>query len=313
MEICYFEIVPSDFESLQWDDLRVLLTVAEAKSFSAAARALGLGQPTVSRRIARLEAQVEAPLFVRGADGAQPTETCARLLPALERMAEAATEVERLALQNEPRPAGRVRVAAPPGLAVDFLAPFATQLHTRYPELRLEVLAHLRVLDLARGEADLSLRTVCPEARDLVCLAELETTMAAYASAAYVARLPATYGPADVDWIGWAPPFEHLAPNPQLAALVPDFRPAFASDDYLVQVRAAEAGAGAMILPRIGHPLIEDRGLVELDLDLGAPKGSMHLVCAKSAYVVPRIRVVADLLIDALGQTDGGRVRPGGG
>jgi len=305
--------VPSENESLQWDDLRVLLAVAEAKSFSAAARALQLGQPTVSRRIARLEAQVEAPLFLRGADGAQLTEIGARLVPALERMAEAATEIERLALKDESRPTGRVRVAAPPGLAVDFLAPFATELHARYPELRLEVLAHLRVLDLARGEADLSLRTVCPEARDLVCLAELEMPIGAFATPAYAARLPVGYGVADVDWIGWAPPHEHLAPNPQLAALIPNFRPAFASDDYLVQVRAAEVGAGAMVLPRVGHPLIRDRGLVELDLDLGRPKGSLHLVCAKSAWVVPRIRAVAELLIEALRRTEGGRVRRGGG
>ena len=50
-----------------------------------------------------------------------------------------------------------------------------------------------------------------------------------------------------------APPFEDIPPTPQLKRLIPDFRPAFTSDNYLVQWRACEAGLGAMILGGLRH------------------------------------------------------------
>ncbi|MFY0537428.1 helix-turn-helix domain-containing protein [Nannocystis pusilla] len=51
---------------LDWDDLRFFLAVARAGSFSAAARGLGVTQPTVGRRIAALERSLGARLFVQG-------------------------------------------------------------------------------------------------------------------------------------------------------------------------------------------------------------------------------------------------------
>ena len=95
--------------------------------------------------------------------------------------------------------------------------------------------------------------------------------------------------------IGWAPPLDHLSPNPELARLIPGFRPIFASDDFLVQLRAAEAGIGAIFLGRARHRFSAS-SLVELDVDFGNLKRSLHLVCAKRALDIPRVRAVADLL-----------------
>ena len=53
---------------------------------------------------------------------------------------------------------------------------------------------------------------------------------------------------AEVDWFGWPPSLGHLPPNPQLAARIPGFRPVFTSDDFIVQLRAAEAGLGAIFV-----------------------------------------------------------------
>src|SRR6185437_16580257 len=100
-------------------------------------------------------------------------------------------------------------------------------------------------VDLVRREADLALRFQGldrPAAqRDLVCLATNQHPVGAFATREYMGALPRGFEMADVGWIGWAPPFEHLYPNPYLATLIPGFAPAFASDDYIVQMRAAEA------------------------------------------------------------------------
>ncbi len=282
---------------IPWDDIQLFLAVAEGGSLSAAARKLGVGQPTVSRRIAALEAQLSERLFERSADGTTLTAAAEQLLAPARRMAESAGELMRVAERGDAAPQGVVRLTAPPGIAFDFVAPFAASLRSRLPAVRLEVRSSIQYLDLSRREADPALRMRPAEERDLVTVATLEHDSAAFASAAYRSQLPKGYGISDIDWIAWAPPFESLSPNPELAALIPNFRPAFASDDFLVQLAAAAAGVGAMFLGRVRHPYSVDRGLCELDLDLGGRgKSATHLVCAKSALDIPRVRAVADLI-----------------
>lgn len=280
---------------IPWDDVQLFLAVAEAGSLSGAARLLRTTQPTVSRRIAELEETLGEPLFVRAVDGVSPTSFAERLLEPARRMAESAAELTRAAEGAETAPQGVVRITAPPGIAFDVGAPFAAWLRAKLPAVRLEIVSTVAYLDLARREADLALRLAAPTTRDLVTLAQLDLTVGAFASPAYARSLPKKYGPADVAWIGWAPPFEHLAPNPQLAALIPGFSPVFTSDDYLVQLRAAEAGIGALFLARVTHRFAR-RALVELDIDLGDIKSTLHLVAAKSALAIPRVRAVAELL-----------------
>ena len=72
---------------VNWQDIRLFLAVAEAGSFSAAARNLKLGQPTLSRRIAELEQELGQPLFSRFSQGCQLTALGQKLLPAAKQMA----------------------------------------------------------------------------------------------------------------------------------------------------------------------------------------------------------------------------------
>jgi len=285
---------------IPWDDARLFLGIAETGSLSKAARRLRVAQPTVSRRLAELEARLGEALFSRSVEGASLTSFGERLVEPARRMAESAADLERAAERREVAPAGVVRITAPPGVAFDFLAPFSVWLRQKLPEVRLEVISTIHYLDLSRREADLALRIDRPAQRDLITVASLEQDVAAFASKRYVERLPSRYRAADVDWIGWPPPLDHLPPNPQLAAKIPGFRPAFASDDFLVQLRAAEAGIGAIFLGRRPHRFSRLGALVELHLDFGRLRSSLELVCARGALEIPRVRAVADLLRDEL-------------
>lgn len=285
---------------IPWDDLQLFLAVADGGSLSAASKRLRVTQPTVSRRIAELEDRLGEPLFVRSVDGAALTAFGERLLEPSRRMAEWAAEADRAVERGDRAPRGVVRITAPPGVASDFLAPFAAFARTRLPEVHLEVVSSIQYLDLSRREADLALRLASPTQRDVVTLASLPHEAAAYASAAYVKSLPRKYGVADVAWIAWAPPLDHVSPNPELAQMIPGFRPSFASDDFLVQLRAAEAGVGAIFLGRVRHRFSAKTDLVELDLDLGDLRRTLLLACAKSALAIPRVRAMADLLVEEL-------------
>jgi molybdate transport repressor ModE-like protein len=284
---------------ISWDDARLFLAIAEAGSVSAAARSLRVAQPTVSRRLRELEDALGFALFDRAHGGTTLTTRGERLLEPARKMAEWAAELERAAENKLAKPSGLVRVTAPPGVAFDFLAPFAAWLRTKQRDLRLEVLSSVEYLDLARGAADLAIRLRAPQ-RDLVVIARAEQIVAAFASKAYAARLPKKPSLADVDWVAWAPPFEKLSPTAEMAAAMPGFVPSFTADDFLVQLAAAEAGAGAIVLGTLRHRF-SSSALVQLDIDFARfPKSTLYLVAAKSALAIPRIRAVADLLANEL-------------
>jgi DNA-binding transcriptional LysR family regulator len=82
-----------------------------------------------------------------------------------------------------------------------------------------------------------------------------------------------------------------------LESIIPGFVPAFTSDNFLVNLAAAEAGAGAIVLGRVTHRFSRARGIVPIGLDIGPGKrGVLCLVCPKSALDIPRVRLIADLL-----------------
>ena len=285
---------------LRWDDLQLFLAVHEQGSLSGAARMLKLGQPTLSRRIAELEAMVGEALFERQSQGASLTAAGQKLLPAAQSMAEWANEAEHSVKKQTYLPEGKVRIAAPPGIAYEVVAPLAAKIRQQYPQIQIEVLSGVETLNLGRGEADLSLRTRQPTDTDLVCVDEVSSPMRVYSSRAYAARLPAPPDIANLDWICWAAPYDDQQTNRALSALIHNFKPAFTSDDFIVQMAACKAGVGAMILPQVLHHhagLRELHKLHELDIDLGpGAVGCLYLVCHKRHRYLPKVQLVMDFI-----------------
>jgi DNA-binding transcriptional LysR family regulator len=281
---------------IPWEAVELFLAAAEHKSLAKAAKVLRVTQPTVSRRLAELEATVGESLFVRSVEGVTLTSAGERLLGPARTMSEAHGELERLASGRHAEPAGIVHVTAPPGIAYELLAPFAATLRKKLPGVQLSVEASIRQVDLVRREADLALRGSKPVTRDLVTLASVEEPVAAFASRTYVRSLPASPSITDIDWIAWPASHNEVPPNPQLAARIADFAPVFAADDFLVQMRAAELGLGAIILSSKTSRIAGRSALVPLPVALGPMKVGIYLVCARSALNIPRVRAVADLL-----------------
>ena len=140
-----------------------------------------------------------------------------------------------------------------------------------------------------------------PTDQDLKILYHLELQNAVFVSRALAARMPRKPKWSDLPWIAWAPPFDALPPNPQLEQAIPNFCAAFTSDNFLVNVAAAEAGAGAMLMTQARHRFSRPSALVPLKVDLGPhTKSHLYLVCAKSAHDIPRVRTMADLLVSEL-------------
>ena len=151
-----------------WDLYRTFLSVLEEGSLSAAARVLGLTQPTVGRHIEALEQALGAQLFVRSPNGLVPSEAAVELRPHAEVLAAAAASLLRRATTRSDAIDGPVRVAASEVMAIEVLPAILVQLRRRHPSLVVELAISNDVADLLRREADIAVRMVEPAQKALV-------------------------------------------------------------------------------------------------------------------------------------------------
>lgn len=146
---------------LDWDHYRVFLAVLRTGSLSGAARALGLVQPTVRKRIELLEATV-GPLFVRTPSGLAPTDAARALGEHVAAMEASAAAFVRQAASVTGEVAGVVRVSASEVIAVEVLPPILRELLAGHPRLSVTLSPTNRNEDVLRREADIAVRMVPP-------------------------------------------------------------------------------------------------------------------------------------------------------
>lgn len=173
---------------MDWDDVRVFRAIARARSLAQGAKHLGLDKSTASRRIASLEESLGARLFLRTRDGLRPSTAGERLLVHAERMAAEARALEASAADHGTKVTGRVRIATTETLAAMLVREGLLEIRTRHPALELELLGGNRVVDLARGEADLALRVTPVTEPSLIARRVVRLSFAVYAGAQYVER-----------------------------------------------------------------------------------------------------------------------------
>ncbi|MEO5578198.1 MAG: LysR family transcriptional regulator [Sphingomicrobium sp.] len=144
--------------SINWNDLRYFLAVADHGSTLAAGRALRVSQTTVARRISALEEVVGLSLFDRRQAGYALTPTGAALLDRA-RMVEVTTSGFAEAAAAEARDvSGTVRLTTEDIFAVTLLTPMLLELHDLHPDIRIDIDAVQAIRDLGAGEADIALR-----------------------------------------------------------------------------------------------------------------------------------------------------------
>jgi DNA-binding transcriptional LysR family regulator len=212
-------------------------------------------------------------------------------------MAEWASSVDLTLHAKKKSLAGCLRITAPPAVAFEFLVPFVASIKTKFPQLTFEVLAQTEVLNLARSDADIAIRTSLPTETDLIVLHQLNYPLVPFASRNYIKTLPQNYALEDVDWIGTTDTYGGFSVSPQLSREVPYSRVVFTSNDFLVQRAACFAGIGAMLLPKARHRFSIDKGLAELELEQFAkPSGALFLVCHKKMIDLPKVQIIGELI-----------------
>ncbi len=172
----------------EWDDVRFFLAASREGSLSGAARALSVDHATVGRRIAGLEERLGAKLLTRTPEGLTATSAGQAILRQCEAMETSAFDIERLVAGHDSQYSGRIRLTTTEVLATNVIVPELAALHQRYPQLQVEILTGVRLLDIARREAEIAVRPVKPTAPSLICRRLGEFGFALYASPGYLAR-----------------------------------------------------------------------------------------------------------------------------
>ena len=230
-----------------WDSYRSLLAVLEEGSLSAAARRLGLTQPTVGRHIEAIEQALKRPLFVRSQRGLSPTEAAQALRPYAEALQSNAEALVRAATREADAVSGAVRITASEIIAAEVLPHILSGLADREPGLAFEVEGSNRNLDLLSRAADIAVRMAEPQQLSLVAVKAGVAEIGLYASSAYVARRGRLERREDMGrhcLIGYDRPAPHIRAIGEAHDLPPREAFAFRTDGDLTWLGAIRAGFG---------------------------------------------------------------------
>lgn len=170
-----------------WEWYRSFLQVLDAGSLSAAARAMGLTQPTIGRHIDSLEAALSLKLFRRSFDGFAPTDAALELKPYAAGVAATAAALRRVASSHGAGVRGTVRITASEVVGVEVLPPILAGLRAEHPELIVELVLSNRVDDLLHREADIAVRMLRPAQDALVAKRIGGIELGLHATADYLA------------------------------------------------------------------------------------------------------------------------------
>lgn len=286
---------------LDWDHYRTFLAVLTEGSQSAAARLLGITQPTVARHVDALEAAAGKPLFLRSQQGLLPTETALSMRPYAEMMATSAAALARTASAHDSIPEGTVRISASEVIGLEVLPPILAQLQERHPRLAVELSLSDAVEDLMKQEADIAVRMIAPTQAALVSRRIGAIPLGFHAHKRYLERhgTPETLGGLSTHrLIGYDRQLAYvraaLKHYPDLAQIHFDFR----TDSNVAQLSMIRAGGGIGICQNA--IAARDPDLVQILPGVIDLKLETFLVMHENLKSTPRCRVTFDALVDGL-------------
>jgi DNA-binding transcriptional LysR family regulator len=267
------------------DDLRAFVAVVEDGGFGAAGRRLGLSKSMVSRRVARLEAELGARLLSRTTRGVTATEAglafqvhAQRVLAELEAAREAVG-------QDGEALTGSLRVAAPLSFGLLHLAPLLAEFAAAHPKLTVET-------SYSDRKVDLIARKIAPIYGGL------------FASPGYLEKHGAPSDLADLarrDAVAQSGDAWRLQKDGKIVTVRPNAR--FRADNGQALVAAAVAGLGIAYLPTfLAGPEIEQGRLVGVLGEYNLSEAGLYVVRPPPREPAPRkVRALTDLLVERFG------------
>jgi DNA-binding transcriptional LysR family regulator len=266
----------------QFAELSAFVAVAEEASFTKAAKRISLSTATLSQTVRALEERLGVRLLNRTTRSVAPTEAGERMLRQLRPLLDGFDAAIESVNAFRDRPAGHLRLTAPPPVAKFTLAPILARFLAKYPEITMEISVDAALTDIIAGRFDAGFRRANVIARDMVAVRVTEDMrQVAVASPDYVARHGHPRVPDDLyghNCIRFRLPGGGLIPwqfvvDGKLVEF--DVGGSVIVNDAELAIRAALAGIGVVyLMEEYVAPMIADGRLVPLLDDSVLPRMS---------------------------------------
>ena len=288
--------------NLDWNQLKAFLETAETGSLSAAARKLGLTQPTLSRQVAAIEQHMGVTLFERVGKTMALTPTGLDLLEHARAMGAAAEALAMAATGRSQAVGGVVSVSATDAVAAYLLPPLVRRLREQEPGILIEVISSNALSDLLRREADIAIRHVKPEQPELIARLVREATAGFYASEGWVKAHghPRTAEQAaDLPFVGSDRSGQLLAYLKHHGLPLTEANFSCYADHSVPHWALVQQGMGIGV---VGDDMVRDTpGIVRVLDDVPPVRFPIWLVTHRELRTSRRIRVVFEALAQGLG------------
>ena len=289
------------------EEMTMFVRVAEAGSFSAAARRAGISKSLLSRRVAALEDRLAARLLNRTTRRLALTETGAAFFERCQRILAEVEEAEALAAQLDAEPRGRLRLAGPMSFGFQHLAPAVAAFMAAHPDLTVELDLNDRFVDLASEGHDMAVRIGRLAESSLIARRLAPCRLVVVASPDYLARrgTPETAaGLAGHDCLVYsnrsiADEWRLTGVNERIAARL---NPRLYANNGDALLAAAEAGLGLAVLPSfLAGPAVA-RGSLSLVLcNHPVEEQTIQAVYLPNRHLSAKVRRMVDFLAARFG------------
>lgn len=288
-------------KAIDWNHIRAFHATAAAGSLSAAARQLGLTQPTLSRQVLALETDLGVTLFERLGRKLVLTQTGVDLLDHIRIMGDAAESVALAASGRVQEIGGRVCISATDTFSAYILPEIVERIRSEAPQITIVIVAANALSDLHRREADIAIRHVRPDRSGLIGQHIRDAEACFYASDDWVTRNGLPKGPADLAKTGLigfddTARFSGYLREVGIPMEAADFR--LVSDSAVVVWEMVKRGMGvAAMLREVAE---RTPGVMNLLPDMTPIPVPIWLVTHQELQSSPRIRVVHRVLAEEL-------------
>ena len=296
---------------IPWSDLKLVLAIQREGTVRAAAKALRISHPTVSRRVGELQEGLGVHLFEREGRGLRLTAAGADLAQTAERIETEIDGLGRRIAGRDHRLEGVVRVALSPEMFAA-LAPALPEFSSLHPGIELELVAGLDFASLTRREADVAVRVTNSPDESLVGRKLGQFEQAVYVSRALQARMQAegNNDPLTWPWIDWDERHRHHASARWVSEHVDPDRVAMRCDSSLAMFQLVEAGVGVGFVPTMLLGRSRDLIRVRTRDEIPTFRRSIWVLTHPDLRTTGRIRATVEWLGRTLSVVGGG-VWPG--
>lgn len=283
-------------ETPRWDDLQLLVAVADQRSFLAAGRVLGLATSTLSRRLAELETRLERKLLERRHDGVKLTEAGLAVADAARELQNGLDARLRTLPGGDGVLGGTVRLSTSEGFTAVLVPPLVefARLHS---EVTVELTVETRLADVAGGQADLALRTTRTNEPSLVYQQIGVLQLGLFATSEYLrahGTPRATTALGGHDFVGFSGELGRMGLMQALRKLgARRFR--FRTDHFTSYAAAVHAHAGIGALP-----LVDCAGLERILPRTLVTAVTIYLCWRRDARDLPQVQRLKRLVIERL-------------